>query len=212
MYGRELRSLAASPSVRLQPHSRSGGPVPAPDRTPRLSALPHDRRFRGDDDRRADLERATAHELSSPGASIDAPATGRSTSPEACALRSSAAARLFSSLRSRRSLTRRSRSSFANVCCRLFAIEVTISRAADTWPGGHRRSRTATFGRSESRQGAARIGSSRASLPALTAMVDRARSGGNEVLMQVLSSFGRKLRKWLGLDKQPAGKLHGTGA
>jgi hypothetical protein len=40
----------------------------------------------------------------------------------------------------------------------------------------------------------------------------RARSGGNEVLMQVLNSLGSKIRKWLGLDRKPAGKLHGTGA
>ena len=48
--------------------------------------------------------------------------------------------------------------------------------------------------------------------PALTAMVDRARSGGNEVLVQVLCSLSRKLRKRLGLHKKPAGKLQGTGA
>jgi len=30
--------------------------------------------------------------------------------------------------------------------------------------------------------------------------------------MQIRSSVGSKIRKWLGLDKKPAGKLQGTGA
>jgi hypothetical protein len=38
----------------------------------------------------------------------------------------------------------------------------------------------------------------------------RAKSGGSEVLMQVMRGLAAKIRKWLGLDSKPVGKLQGT--
>ena len=79
-------------------------------------------------------------------------------------------------------------------------------------PRGHRRSLVAIFGDLTLVKETLTFTSSQAPLPALTTMAIAPGAAEMRPRMQIRSSVGSKIRKWLGLDKKPAGKLQGTGA